>query len=163
MSHNTTKPTKWHVHPAKTQISLGIRPVWSESSLCAQWVAKDTRVLHADIKDSDQTGQMPRLICVFAGRTVSLLVLLCCSSYLTSFDDCAYLFPSDSTLHCLSACSLSDSDSLPARYWSIWSHDNWVCRNRCTDVSERYSVVSTTLQIEIHVRLIFFEIIHHQC
>ena len=24
---------------AKTQISLGIRPVWSESSLCAQWVA----------------------------------------------------------------------------------------------------------------------------
>ena len=24
-----TKPTKWHVHPAKTQISLGIRPVWS--------------------------------------------------------------------------------------------------------------------------------------
>ena len=30
-----TKPTKWHVRPAKTQISLGIRPVWSESSLSA--------------------------------------------------------------------------------------------------------------------------------
>ena len=30
---NMTKPTKWHVRPAKTQISLGIRPVWSESSL----------------------------------------------------------------------------------------------------------------------------------
>ena len=29
------------VRPAKTQISLGIRPVWSESSLCAQWVAED--------------------------------------------------------------------------------------------------------------------------
>ena len=28
------------VRPAKTQISLGTRPVWSESSLCAQWVAK---------------------------------------------------------------------------------------------------------------------------
>ena len=26
---------------AKTQISLGIHPVWSESSLCIQWVAKD--------------------------------------------------------------------------------------------------------------------------
>ena len=25
-----TNPTKWHVRPAKTQISLGIRPVWSE-------------------------------------------------------------------------------------------------------------------------------------
>ena len=30
-----TKPTKWHVHPAKTQISLGFCPVWSESSLPA--------------------------------------------------------------------------------------------------------------------------------
>ena len=28
-------PTKWHVRPAKTQISLDIRPVWSESSLSA--------------------------------------------------------------------------------------------------------------------------------
>ena len=28
-----TKPTKWRVHPAKTQISLGICPVWSESWL----------------------------------------------------------------------------------------------------------------------------------
>ena len=30
---------KMTVRPAKTQISLGVRPVWSESSLCAQWVA----------------------------------------------------------------------------------------------------------------------------
>ena len=29
MSHRMTKPTKWIVRPAKTQISLGIRPVWS--------------------------------------------------------------------------------------------------------------------------------------
>ena len=35
------------VHPVKTQISLGIRPVWSESSLCAQWVAKDPSFIHA--------------------------------------------------------------------------------------------------------------------
>ena len=27
MSCHMTKPTKWHVRPAKTQISLGIRPV----------------------------------------------------------------------------------------------------------------------------------------
>ena len=35
MSHLMTKPTKWHVSPAKRQISLGIRrcPGWSESSL----------------------------------------------------------------------------------------------------------------------------------
>ena len=39
------------VRPAKTQISLGIRPVWSESSLCAQWVVKDPIFLHADSED----------------------------------------------------------------------------------------------------------------
>ena len=39
------------VRPAKTQISLGMRPVWSESSLCAQWVVKDSRVFHAHSED----------------------------------------------------------------------------------------------------------------
>ena len=37
------KTNKMGVRPAKTQVSLGIRPVWSESSLCAQSVAKDPR------------------------------------------------------------------------------------------------------------------------
>ena len=35
------KTNKIAVRPRKTQISLGIHPVWSESSLCAQLVAKD--------------------------------------------------------------------------------------------------------------------------
>ena len=34
-----------------------------------KWVAKDPKLLHADSEDSDQTGQMPRLICVFTRRT----------------------------------------------------------------------------------------------
>ena len=63
------KTNKMTVRPAKTQISLGIRPVWSESSLCAQWVAKEPSFPHADSEDSDQTGRMPRLIWVFAVRT----------------------------------------------------------------------------------------------
>ena len=71
------KTNKVTVCPAKTQIILGIRPVWSESSLCAKWVAKDISFLHADSKDSAQTGRMPRLISVFAWRTVILLVLSC--------------------------------------------------------------------------------------
>ena len=38
-----TKPTKWHVGPAKTQISIGIRPVWSDcmdakADLSLRWV-----------------------------------------------------------------------------------------------------------------------------
>ena len=77
--HNKTN--KMSVGPAKTQISLGIRPGWSESSLCAKWVAKDPSFLHADSKDTDQTGQMPRLIWVFVRRTFTLLVLSCHGSY----------------------------------------------------------------------------------
>ena len=69
------------MHPAKTQSSLGIHPVWSESLLCAQCVAKDPSFPHADREDSDQTGQMPRLIWVFAGRTAILLVLSCRGSF----------------------------------------------------------------------------------
>ena len=56
------KTNKMTVRPAKTQTSLGIRPVWSESSLRADWVAKDPRFHDADSEDSDQTGRMPRLI-----------------------------------------------------------------------------------------------------
>ena len=52
----------------KTQISLGIRRVLSESLLCPQWAAKDPSFLHADREDSDQTGRMPRLTRVVAGR-----------------------------------------------------------------------------------------------
>ena len=70
------------VRQVMTQVTLGIRPVWSESSLRAQWVAKDPRFLHADSEDSDQTGRMPRLIWVLAGRTLTLLVLLWGGSYL---------------------------------------------------------------------------------
>ena len=53
MSCSMTKPTKWLVHLAKTLISLCICAVWSESSLCAQWVATDPRFLHGDSEDSD--------------------------------------------------------------------------------------------------------------
>ena len=70
MSHLMTKPSKWHVHPAKTQINLGICPVWSIFAVCMKkaWVR-----VHSE--GSDQTGRMPRLIWVFAGRIVILLVL----------------------------------------------------------------------------------------
>ena len=69
MSRLVTKPTKWHVRPAKTQISLGIRPVWSDSSLSG-WTKLGSLAIHwAHSEDSDPTGRMPRLIWVFAGRT----------------------------------------------------------------------------------------------
>ena len=84
LSRDMTKPTVT-VRLAKTQISLGIRPVWSESSLCTQWVAKDPSYLHADNEDVDQTGRMPRLVWVFAGHTLILLVLSCRGSIFLKF------------------------------------------------------------------------------
>ena len=42
---------KMSVRKAKNQIRLGISPAGSESSLHAQWVAKDPSILHADSAD----------------------------------------------------------------------------------------------------------------
>ena len=61
------KTNKW-LCAQQRQISLDIHPDWSESSLCALWVAKDPSFLHADSEDTDQTGRMPRLIWILAGR-----------------------------------------------------------------------------------------------
>ena len=79
------KTNKMAYAPSEDSVSLGSHPVWSESSLCAQWVAKDPRFLHADSQDSDQTGQTPRLIRVFTGRTVILLVLSWSGSFFFLF------------------------------------------------------------------------------
>ena len=54
-----TKPTNWPMCPAKTRISLGIRPVWSESSLCAQWVAKGPSFHRADSEDWSHWADKP--------------------------------------------------------------------------------------------------------
>ena len=77
LRHNVAKPSE------PPHNSRGIRPAWSDFSVCAQCVAKDQRFLHADSEDSDQPGRKPRLI--FAGRTVTLLIChvavdLCCGS-----------------------------------------------------------------------------------
>ena len=70
-----SKPIKWHVRLAKTQISLGIRP--AERRLRSAWASAQSvqslRCPHeeslgslatycAHSEDSDQTGRMPRLI-----------------------------------------------------------------------------------------------------
>ena len=68
LSRHMTKPTNWLCAQRR------LRAAWEsaqsdQSSLCTQWVGKDPSFLHADSEDSDQTGQMSRLIWVFAGHT----------------------------------------------------------------------------------------------
>ena len=68
LSRLMTKPTKWLC--AQRRLSSALASAQSDqSSLCVQWVAKNTSFPHADSEDSDQTGRMPRLIWGFAGRT----------------------------------------------------------------------------------------------
>ena len=91
MSQRTTKPTKWYVRPMKTQISLGICLVWSESSLCAQWVAKDLNFLHADSKDWSDWADAG------LGAHDILKVLSCAGSNICMFSDVATrIFPQTS-------------------------------------------------------------------
>ena len=72
MSRDMTKPTKW---------LWAQRRLWSESSLSA-WRSSGSLATHwAHSKDSGKTGRMPRLIWVFAGRTLILLVFSCRGSY----------------------------------------------------------------------------------
>ena len=65
--------TRRHVRPAKTQISLRMGAVWSESSQSTLWVAEDPKRLHAEREDSDLTARMRRLIWVFAERKCHLI------------------------------------------------------------------------------------------
>ena len=78
MSHLMTKPTKWDVRPVKTQISLGIRPVWSESLLSAKRKLGPLVNHWVPSEDSDQTGLMPRLIWLFAARTSHFVGFVMC-------------------------------------------------------------------------------------
>ena len=53
MSRNIRKRNFRYVRPAKIQISLLIRAVWSESSLSAFRIAQDAKFLHEDNEDAD--------------------------------------------------------------------------------------------------------------
>ena len=66
MNWSTTKPTKSHERLAKTQISLRISAVWSESLLSAWRCLRSLSTFWAYSEGSDQTA---RLIWVFAGPT----------------------------------------------------------------------------------------------
>ena len=77
------KTNKMSVRPAKTQISLGIHPVWSESSLSTWRKLGSLATYWAHSEGSDQTGRMPRLICLrwvhshFVGFVMPRLNLFC--------------------------------------------------------------------------------------
>ena len=86
----------------KTQISLGICPVWSESSLSA-WRNRGSIATHwVHSEDSNQTGRMLRLIWALAGCTCHFVsfvmrwLIYCVSEQGRLWWDCCLI------LHCSS-------------------------------------------------------------
>ena len=55
MSRSTTKPTRWHVRPAKTQIRLGIHRVWSVLVVCFERLLRTQALFMRTVKTLDQT------------------------------------------------------------------------------------------------------------
>ena len=72
-SRRTAFLTRLHVRPAKTQTSLRVRAVWSESSLSAWRLFWSLATGRVPCEDSDQTARMRRLIWIFAGHTSSFV------------------------------------------------------------------------------------------
>ena len=75
LSRLKTKPTKWYVRPVKTQINLGIRPVWSESWLSTWGKLRSLTIIRAHSEASDQTGGCSGWSQSSLGAKVILLVL----------------------------------------------------------------------------------------
>ena len=100
------------------------QPVWSETLLCAQWVAKDPSFLHADNEDSDQSGRMLRLNCVFAGRTCHFVGFV--MRRLKSYNETL------SMRKLMMSCNLSSSEK--DRVWGTLPHAiQSSCRTKCEE------------------------------
>ena len=120
-----TKPTKWHFRPAKTQISLGIRSVWSESSLSEWRKLGSLATQFVDGEDSDQTGRMPRLIWVslrwvhshFVDFVVRRLIIFC---VMQCFGIC---YPASGPIF------MSNSSHLSPLTLKVVGHHRWRCNN----------------------------------
>ena len=89
MNRLMTKPSKLHVRPPKTRISLGIHPVWTESSLSA-WRKLGSLATHwAHSKDSVQMGRMPRLIWVLESSLSAWKKLGSLATHWAHSEDCS--------------------------------------------------------------------------
>ena len=87
-----------------------LRSTWAstqsdQSLLYALRIAKDIKLLHADSEASDQTGRMPSLICIFAGRTCHfvgfVMLQLICISPIIQWGQISGSEASSSSLYCL--------------------------------------------------------------
>ena len=80
-SRNVRKCPFWLEHPAKIQISLRIRAVWSESSLSAFWITKEAIFLHAYNEDWSDCADEEAVLSQFVRAHVRRYASSRCGSY----------------------------------------------------------------------------------
>ena len=121
MSRDTKKQTNW-VCAQRRLRSAGVRPVWSESSLSA-WRNLGPLATHwVHSEDSGQTGRMSRLIWVFAGQTLILLVLSCRGSYQALVYNFCHEFYENYVLGHFEFKWIFNAITIPIRWASSWEN-----------------------------------------
>ena len=74
-------PTIWYVRPAKAQISLLLRAVWSEPLLVA-WIFYECKAAGwTSFGVSKLKRKLPRLVCVYICQNATLLEITCHGSF----------------------------------------------------------------------------------
>ena len=155
MSRRMTKPTKWPVYPAKTQISLGIRPVWSESSLSAWRNIGPLTTYWAHSEDSDQTGQMPRLIWVFAGSTGHFVGFV--MRQLKWYSSHKLISKTRANL------SISEVSSVKSHQWSLISEKNTYHKGKETKAKATLCIFSHTRAFTVHTNKYNWKKLRYVC
>ena len=117
-SHDKTNKVTYV--PNEDSDQPGHPPLWSEASLCIVWVAKDLSFLHMDREVPDQTGQKPRLIWVFTGRTCHfagfVMRRLICNCY------CIPIFGLFVVLTFQRRCISCQDEAVLSRWWKTENH-----------------------------------------
>ena len=144
-----------------------LRSAWAsaqsdQSILCTQKVVKGPMFIHADSEDSDQTGRIPRLICLrWAPRTCHLVGFV--MQWLMLYKNRLWLFGVDRKIYHKVHCSAAQ-DLLSDHHW-CWtailsdrffylrqnSHDGFSFLHTCIHTCQRiYSIHLQLVSINIY-------------
>ena len=115
LSRRTAKPTKWHVRQVKTQINLGVHPVWSEKPWVCGYPLNAQRRLWSEWADAQAGLRLRRVHVSFV--CFVLLRLSCFASLLPKIKIIIFYVPCTPKLS-LCPCSPSFQTSVPLFPWN---------------------------------------------
>ena len=156
LSRLMSKPTKWFVRPAKTQISLGIRPVWAESSLSAWRKLGSLATYWAQAKTLIRLGGWPADLSLrwahshFVGFVMRRLI--CCRSSSNNSDICwnsHLVIFSESFRHTQRTALCSDNSAPLIASEQSCDDDNIVCINGVWNAVKLIQIMQSTFLLTV--------------